>query len=55
MKVKEIHYRRVKNLGNYETETVEFVGTVEDDETVDEAYTEIRREVKAALGLHGNR
>jgi hypothetical protein len=32
MRIKEIKYQRVKNLGNYETERAEFVAELNEDE-----------------------
>lgn len=55
MKVREVTCRRIRNLGNFESETVEMVGVVDDGEDPIEAYESLRFKVKAALGFRKER
>jgi len=50
MKYKEISYRLVKNLGNYSTETIELLATVENDQDIDEVFKEVKAKVQQLLG-----
>jgi len=49
MKVKEISYRRVRNLGNYETETLEVVADVLEGQSLEEAFVELSEQVTGLL------
>jgi hypothetical protein len=51
MRITEISYQRVKNLGNYETERVEMVAEVNEGEDVNTVYTYLRDMVNKALGV----
>lgn len=46
---KELSYRRVQNLGNYSTETVELTVTVENDQDIDDVFKEIKAKVRYLL------
>ena len=50
VKYKEISYRLVKNLGNYSTETIELLATVEDDQDIDEVFKGVKAKVQQLLG-----
>lgn len=54
MKIKQISYRRVRNLGNYETETLECVAEVNEDDLKD-VYVELKVATMKLLGLHVSR
>lgn len=41
MKVTQVSYRRVFNLGHYETATVEFVAAVNEGESAEQALDEL--------------
>ena len=47
MKVTQISYRRVFNLGNYQTEAVEFVAAVNDEEDPQEVLRNLAAEAFA--------
>jgi len=49
---KELSYRRVQNLGNYSTETVELTVTVENDQEIDEVMKELKAKVHYLMGLN---
>lgn len=51
MKPTTVTFRRVKNLGRYETETAEVEAEIEDGETLAEAYVALKIEVLALLGI----
>jgi Cys-tRNA synthase (O-phospho-L-seryl-tRNA:Cys-tRNA synthase) len=46
---KELSYRRVQNLGNYSTETLELTVTVENDQDIDDIFKEIKAKVRYLL------
>jgi len=48
---KEMSYRRVQNLGNYSTETVELTVTVDSEQDVDEVFESLRKKVKTLIGI----
>lgn len=52
MKVERITYKRVKNLGNYESETCEMTAILDEDEEVEEAVTKLKNLVHWSLKLH---
>ena len=47
MKIIQVSYRRVFNLGNYETETVEFVAAINDEENPQEVLRDLATEAFA--------
>ncbi len=49
MIIKSISYQKVKNLGNYESERLEATATVEEDENVAEAVSQLRAFVEFQL------
>jgi hypothetical protein len=49
MKIKEISYRRVCSLGNYETATLEAVADVLENESFEEAYEKLKKQVEGCL------
>ncbi|WP_449420096.1 hypothetical protein [Phormidium nigroviride] len=49
MKVKTISVQRVKNLGNFQSERLEIVAELNDDEDTDMAVLTLRAKVKALL------
>ena len=51
VKYKEISYRLVKNLGNYSTETIELLATVENDQDIDEVCKEVKAKAHQFLKL----
>ena len=51
MKVERITYKRIKNLGNYESETVEMTAIVDEDEEVEEAMNKLKDLVNWSLGI----
>ena len=51
MKFKTITYKRIKNLGNYESEHLEATAEVAEDEDIDEAIEKLKLTVHKALGL----
>lgn len=51
MKIRTISYRRVRNLGNYQTETVEIQGEIDDKEDPDAAFRQIKAKVFSWLGF----
>lgn len=52
MKIRTISYRRVRNLGNYQTETVEIQGEIDDKEDPDTAFRQIKAKVFSWLGFN---
>ncbi len=55
MKIKQITYQRVKNLGNYETERVELVADIDENENQFHVFKELKEQVELMLGLNINR
>lgn len=54
MKVKTVHYKRVKNLGNYESETFEMTTELDDDDSPTLAAMQLQEYVHYMLGIdHG--
>ena len=51
MEIKEITYKRLKNLGNYENEEVELKAILNQDESVQEGFEKLINEAELALGL----
>ena len=51
MRIIEVRYQRVKNLGNYETERVEMVAIVGDNEDHQYVMQQLKKEVEIALEL----
>ena len=49
MKVKTVTYKRVKNLGNYQTETLEMTAEIDDWEDYTEAAETLRTRVNRIL------
>ena len=49
MRVTEVRFQRVKNLGNYETERCELVATVDEGEQHQDVLQTLRNEAKAFL------
>ncbi|MGB6297006.1 MAG: hypothetical protein WBF90_12600 [Rivularia sp. (in: cyanobacteria)] len=49
MKVKLIVYKRIKNLGNYETEHLEMSAELAENEDVEQASRQLRRLVNNLL------
>ena len=52
MEVKTITYKRVNNLGNYNTEHLEMIAVLDDGEDVQEGTKQLKLEVETALGLN---
>ena len=51
MKIKEMSYKRIRNIGNYENESLEVVAQVEEDENPDDVFEELKHFVFVKLGL----
>lgn len=51
MKVKEVRYQRVKNLGNYESARLELVAELNEDDDVTEAIANLKATVNLHLGI----
>lgn len=51
MDITGANYKRVKNLGNYESEHLELFADIDSDENVDEAVDALKKKVKALLGI----
>ena len=51
MEIREIVYKRLKNLGNYENEQVELKAILNQDESVSEGFKELKNQAELALGL----
>ena len=49
MKIKEIRYQRVKNLGNYESARLEMVAEINEDDDVEKALDNLKQQVEKAL------
>ena len=52
MKVKTITYKRIHNLGNYNTEHLEMTAELDNGEDVQESTSQLKLEVETALGLN---
>lgn len=50
MEIKQVTYRALKNLGNYENETIEAVADVGEGETPEETLAKVREWVVTQLG-----
>lgn len=50
MKIKEIGYQRVKNLGNYESARCEMVAELNEDDDVEDCFAQLQYQVEKALG-----
>ena len=55
MKIKKIVYRRLRNLGNFENETVELEADVENPDKIAEAFADLKWTASRLLGLRANR
>ena len=44
-------YKRIKNIGNYENESLEVVAQVEEDENPDDVFENLKHFVFVKLGL----
>lgn len=51
MRITEIKYQRVKNLGNYETERVEMTGAVNENEPSDIVFRVLKQLTEKYLEL----
>ena len=51
MKIKEISYKRIKNIGNYENESLEVIAQVEDNEDPNKVFENLKHFVFVKLGL----
>ncbi|MGD1914121.1 MAG: hypothetical protein ACFB2X_25770 [Rivularia sp. (in: cyanobacteria)] len=51
MKVKTIHYKRIKNLGNYESETFEMTADIDEKDELIEVATQLQKYVLYMLGI----
>lgn len=51
MRIKEVKYQRVKNLGNYETERLELLAELNEGEDHREAIEELKVEVEFGLNF----
>ena len=49
MQIKTITYRRIKNLGNYENESVEWIAELEEGENPFEATAQLKQDVLTFL------
>lgn len=45
MKIKQIIYRRKFNLGGYETQDIELIAEVSENENVDEVFLKLKKKV----------
>ena len=52
MKVKTITYKRIHNLGNYNTEHLEMTAELDDDDDVQESTNQLKIEFETALRLN---
>lgn len=52
MEIKTIIYQKVKNLGNYESQRMEMIAELEEDDNVDQCVAELKNKVENALGLN---
>lgn len=53
VKVKELYYERINNLGNYENEKLGIRVLLDDDDDVREVYKQTKRLVEKQLGVWG--
>lgn len=51
MKVKTVHYKRIKNLGNYESETFEMTADFDDDDDIIQSAQALQDHVHYMLGI----
>ncbi|MEM9922527.1 MAG: hypothetical protein AAF915_02015 [Cyanobacteria bacterium P01_D01_bin.50] len=51
MKVKTIHYKRVKNLGSYESETFEMTADIDEKDELIEVAEQLQEYVLYMLGI----
>jgi hypothetical protein len=51
MQIKNVTYKRIKNLGNYESEAVEITAEIDDDEGAISSALKLKEYVHQALGL----
>lgn len=51
MQYKTISYKRIKNLGNYQSETVEMSAELDDDDNVDFSFEKLKVTVSKALDI----
>ncbi|MEG3436521.1 hypothetical protein V0288_05265 [Pannus brasiliensis CCIBt3594] len=51
MQIKTITYKRIKNLGNYQSETLEMTAEIGENESPDRVTEELMRKVKTLLGI----
>ena len=51
MEIKTITYKRVHNLGNYNTEHLEMFAELSVDDDVDQCAADLKNHVETALGL----
>lgn len=51
MKIETITYKRTKNLGNYQSETMEAIAVVEDEDLPDEVAENLKMFVRNQLEL----
>lgn len=49
MRIKEIRYQRVKNLGKYESARCEMVAELNDNDDVEDAFAQLQLKVEKAL------
>lgn len=54
MKIKTITYQRVKNLGNYESERMEMVAEVNEDEDINIAVETLKQYVLQGLNIQSD-
>lgn len=54
MKIQTITYKRVKNLGNYQSESVEATALVEESEDPGKAYDSLREWILRKLDIQPN-
>ena len=52
MKIKTITYKRIHNLGNYNTEHLEMMAELDDNEDIQEKTNELILTVNEALGIN---
>ena len=51
MQYKTVSYKRIKNLGNYETATIELFAELEPEDNVEQIIEELKKHVDLALGV----
>ena len=52
MKIQALTYKRVQNLGNYSSETLEATAILDENEDPTQAFIALRQFVHTKLGLH---